>query len=50
MDGFAEGRSIINYILDVIDNKYVLLIPINNYSNSRNHIDINHYQKILTNL
>ena len=28
MDGFAEGRSIISYILDKFDNKFVFLIPI----------------------
>ena len=27
MDGFAEGRSIVSYIIDKLDNKYILLIP-----------------------
>ena len=46
-DGFAEGRCIINYILDVLDNKYTLTIPINLYSNSREFIDVKYYQKLL---
>lgn len=50
MDGFAEGRSIISYILDKISNKYVFLIPINSYSRSREHIDTVRYSKLLQQL
>ena len=50
MDGFAEGRCIISYILDVIDSKYVVLIPINSYNGIRNHIDIDRYNKIIPKL
>lgn len=45
MDGFAEGRSIINYIIDIVDNKFSLLIPLNNYNNSRVDINIEYYKK-----
>ena len=45
MDGFAEGRSIINYIIDIVDNKFSLLIPLNNYNNSRIDINIEYYKK-----
>ena len=47
MDGFAEGRSIVSYIIDKLDNKYVLLIPIDSYTNARKHIDLNRYLKII---
>jgi hypothetical protein len=50
MDGFAEGRNIISYILDITSHNYVLLIPINNYKNSRKHLDLNHYNKLLNNI
>ena len=44
-DGFAEGRCIINYVLDVLDNKYTPLFK-NLYSNSREFIDVKYYQKL----
>lgn len=49
MDGFAEGRSIISYIMG-INNIFILLIPINIYSGSRTHIDIDRYNKFLNNI
>ena len=47
MDGFAEGRSIVSYIMDKKFNKFLLLIPINSYNASRNHLDIEHYDELL---
>jgi hypothetical protein len=47
MDGFSEGRCIISYILDKLDNKYVFLIPINSYTSVRNEIDIDRYNKLI---
>ena len=47
MDGFSEGRCIISYVLDKIDNKYVFLIPINSYKNARNFLDINRYNLLI---
>ena len=47
MDGFAEGRCIINYIIDKTVNKYTLTIPINLFKNSRENIDIKRYNKLL---
>ena len=47
MDGFAEGRNITSYIIDKLENKFTLLIPINNYNNSREHIDIHYYKKLI---
>ena len=47
MDGFAEGRCIISYILDTLDKQYVYLIPINSYNGARNHIDIDRYNKLI---
>ena len=47
MDGFAEGRSIVSYILDKLDKKYIMLIPINSYLNSRVHLNLNYYEKII---
>tara|TARA_B100001093_G_C26769281_1_gene989305 strand:+ start:882 stop:1556 length:675 start_codon:yes stop_codon:yes gene_type:complete len=47
MDGFSEGRCIINYIIGKIDNVYSLTIPINSYSDSREYIDIEHYTNTL---
>ena len=47
MDGFSEGRCIISYILDKLNNKYMYLIPINSYTGSRNHIDIERYNKLI---
>lgn len=47
MDGFAEGRSIVSYIMDKIFNKFIILIPINSYNNSRSHLDIDHYNELL---
>jgi hypothetical protein len=48
MDGFAEGRCIINYIIDVIDNKYTLTIPIDLFKNSREYINIERYNRLLS--
>jgi len=50
MDGFSEGRCIISYILDILESKYVFLIPINSYSNARKDIDIKRYNKLISNL
>lgn len=47
MDGFAEGRSIVSYIIDKLDNKFLLLIPINSYKNSRKHLELNRYLQII---
>lgn len=49
MDGFAEGRSIISYIMD-INKIFVLLIPINSYSGSRAHLDMERYSRFLNNI
>lgn len=45
MDGFAEGRNIISYILDKLDNKYCVYIPIYVSNNSYKYVDINRYKK-----
>ena len=50
MDGFTEGRCIINYIIDVLDNIYTLTIPIESYSNSREYINYERYKKIINTL
>ena len=47
MDGFAEGRCIINYIIDIIENKYTLTIPLNTSKNSREFTDIIRYKKLI---
>ena len=47
MDGFSEGRCIISYVLDKVDNKYIFLIPINSYKNARNFLDINRYNILI---
>jgi hypothetical protein len=47
MDGFSEGRCVISYILDKLDNKYMFLIPINSYNGIRNEIDIERYNKLI---
>lgn len=47
MDGFAEGRSIISYIIDKLEHKFLLLIPINSYQGSRKHLDLERYIKII---
>ena len=47
MDGFAEGRSIVSFIMDKLFNKFLFLIPINSYNNSRKHLDIKHYNELL---
>ena len=46
MDGFAEGRSIVSYIMDILFNKFIILIPYNSYSNSKKHLDMDFYNKI----
>lgn len=46
MDGFAEGRSIVSYIMDVLARKFILLIPYDSYISSRQHLDMNFYNKI----
>jgi len=50
MDGFAEGRCIISYILEKLDNKYLFLIPLYSYKNIRNNIDIERYNKLIKQL
>jgi len=50
MDGFSEGRCIISYVLDIIESKYVFLIPIHSYSNARKDINIKRYNKLIYNL
>ena len=50
MDGFSEGRCIISYILEKLDNKYIFLIPIKSYNGIRNHIDIDRYNKLISKL
>ena len=47
MDGFSEGRCIISYILDKLENKYVFLVPINSYKNARRNIDLNRYTLLI---
>ena len=47
MDGFAEARCIISYILSKIDNSHTILIPINKYQNARSHINIDRYEKLV---
>ena len=47
MDGFSEGRCIISYVLNKIDNKYVFLIPINSYKNARDNIDLTRYNLLI---
>ena len=47
MDGFSEGRCIINYIIDKTLNKYTLTIPINLFKNSRENIDLKRYNKLI---
>lgn len=48
MDGFAEGRSIISYILDIELKKFTFLIPLNSYTNARGHIiNKNYYNKLI---
>ena len=48
MDGFSEGRCIISYVLDKIDNKYVFLIPINSYKNARNSLNLDRYNLLIS--
>lgn len=50
MDGFSEGRCIISYILQKLDNKFLFLIPIKSYENSRNNIDIDRYSKLISSI
>ena len=50
MDGFAEGRSIISYLIDKIDYKCLLLIPFNSYNDSRRHLDITFYNSLKKNV
>jgi len=50
MDGFAEGRCIISYILEKLDNKYLFLIPLYSYKTIRNNIDIERYNKLMKQL
>tara|TARA_B110000495_G_C22994630_1_gene586153 strand:- start:274 stop:1011 length:738 start_codon:yes stop_codon:yes gene_type:complete len=47
MDGFSEGRCIINYIIDKLENVYTLTIPINLFENSREFIDTSHYKHLI---
>jgi hypothetical protein len=50
MDGFSEGRCIISYILEQMENTYVFLIPMNSYNGVRNDIDIDRYNKLIPKL
>ena len=50
MDGFSEGRCIISHILQKLDNKFLFLIPIKSYDNSRNTIDIDRYSKLISSI
>lgn len=47
MDGFSEGRSIVSYIMDKIFNKYLLLIPINSYKESREHLNLEFFNEYI---
>lgn len=47
MDGFAEGRSIVSFLMDKVFSKFLLLIPINSYNKSRIHLDMEHYNELL---
>jgi len=47
MDGFAEGRCIVNYIVELLTKNYTLTIPMDNFNNSREFIDINRYSQLL---
>ena len=47
MDGFAEGRSIVSYIMDKIFNKFLLMIPINSYKKSRNHLNLEFFNEYI---
>lgn len=47
MDGFSEGRCIISYVLDKLDNKYVFLIPINSYKNARISLNLERYNLLI---
>lgn len=49
MDGFAEGRCIINYIVELLTKHYTLTIPINLFNNSREFINIERYKRLLKN-
>lgn len=47
MDGFAEGRCIISYILSKIGEAHTVLIPINKYKGSRDHLDLSRYENLV---
>lgn len=49
MDGFAEGRCIISYILSKIGKAHTILIPINKYKGSRDHLDLSRYESMIKN-
>jgi hypothetical protein len=50
MDGFAEARCIISYILSKIGGSHTVLIPINKYTGARNNLDLARYDKMINNL
>ena len=47
MDGFAECRSIVSYIVDKYTNKYCALVPINLRGIHNNHRDLWNYERFL---
>ena len=49
MDGFSEGRCIINYIVELLTRYYTLTIPINVFNNSHEFIDIERYSSLVKN-
>ena len=49
MDGFAEGRCIISYILSKIGEAHTVLIPANKYTGVRKHLDLPRYEKMANN-
>lgn len=48
MDGFAECRSIISYIVDIYTNQYTLLIPINLKNINKSNRDFFDYSRYLS--
>jgi hypothetical protein len=49
MDGFAEGRCIISYILSKIGEAHTILIPSNKYKGVRDHLDLVRYDAMINN-
>jgi hypothetical protein len=50
MDGFAEGRCIISYILSKIGKAHTILIPANKYTGVRDHLDVTRYESMIKDL